>query len=63
MNKPARIKSRSPNSTQALRIVQTDKGVFWDIENTLDGTRRFVISTKPKTTRKLAQWILENIDA
>jgi len=61
MAKPARIRSRSPNSVQALRIVQTDKGVFWDIEDTESHTRRFIISTKPKSTRKLAQWILDNI--
>jgi hypothetical protein len=61
-NRVARIKSRSKGSDQALRVVQTDKGVFWDLEETTTGKRRFIISTRPSSARNLAQWILDNID-
>lgn len=61
-HRTARIKSRSKGSTQALRVVQTDKGVFWDVEDTSDGSRKFIISTTPTSAIRLAQWILNNVE-
>jgi hypothetical protein len=60
-NPTARIKAREPYSPYALRVVQTSQGVFWDVEDTTTGSRRFIISVKPKSARKLAQWILDNV--
>lgn len=57
----ARIKSRSPGSKQRLRVQQTDKGVFLDLEEH-DGSRKFIISVTPKSARALAKWILKNIE-
>lgn len=59
MNKTGRIKSRS--KSHALRVVQTTKGVFWDVEDVSDGKRRHIISTSVPNARALATWILENI--
>ena len=60
-NPTARIKARESYSPYALRVTQTSKGVFWDVEDTGDKSRRFIISTRPRSARRLAEWILENI--
>ena len=60
-NKTARIKSRATKTT-ALRVSQTSKGVFWERENTRDGTRSHMISTSPQSALKLAEWIIENVE-
>jgi len=60
-NPIARIHSRESHSPYALRVVQTSQGVFFDKEDTVTGKRTFIISTKPKSARALAQWILDNV--
>ena len=61
MNTPARIKSQAAHSPNALRVIQTSKGVFWSLEDTVTGERRLIISTKASSTRRLAKWILKNV--
>jgi len=41
--------------------VQTSQGVFFDKEDTVTGKRTFIISVKPSSARKLADWILANV--
>ena len=59
-NPTARIKARD-KSPYALRVVQTSQGVFFDKEDTVTGKRTFIISVKPSSAHKLADWILANV--
>lgn len=62
-NPQAAIRSQDKRSPLSLRVVQTSKGVFFDLLDKADPNngRRFVISVRPKSAHLLAQWILDNV--
>ena len=62
-NPSASIRAQDKHSPFALRLTQTSKGCFWDLIDRADENngRRFLIDTSPQSTRKLAQWILDNV--
>jgi hypothetical protein len=62
-NPTARIRAHQKYAPFALRVVQTQDGsVYWDREDTAHQTREFIIATNGKSARRLAQWILDNVE-
>lgn len=58
----ATIRSKDKRSPFKLKVVQTDKGVFFDLLDTVTDDRRFIISVTPRSARLLARWILNNVE-
>lgn len=58
----ASIKSKQKRSPFKLRVVVTEKGVFWDKLDVTTNEKQFLIHTSQGSARRLAQWILDHTE-
>lgn len=56
----AAVGGKYKHSPFKLRVNVTDRGVFFD--RVTDNDRLLVLHTTPRKARRLAQWILDNVE-